>query len=36
VTTGTLTQAFPVESRQRWRHRITAAIALEPVELELS
>jgi 2-keto-4-pentenoate hydratase len=34
VTTGTLTQAFPVESGQRWRHRLTATTALEPVELE--
>src|SRR5262249_17487368 len=35
VTTGTMTQAFPVESGQRWQHRLNAAIALEPVELEL-
>ena len=33
VTTGTLTQAFPVETGQRWQHRLTAGIALEPVEL---
>src|SRR5262249_29427181 len=30
VTTGTLTQALPVASGQRWQHRLTAAIALEP------
>jgi len=35
VTTGTLTQAFPVERGQHWQHRLSAAIAFEPVELEL-
>ena len=35
VTTGTLTQALPVEPGQRWRHRLTAPIALGPVELKL-
>ncbi len=34
VTTGTLTEALPVEPGERWEHRLTAAIALEPVELE--
>ena len=36
VTTGTLTQALPIEPRQRWQHRLTAASAFEPVELELT
>jgi len=36
VTTGTLTQALPVGSGERWQHRLTAAIALEPIELEFS
>jgi 2-oxo-3-hexenedioate decarboxylase len=35
VTTGTLTQALPIEPQQRWQHRLTAAIPFEPVELEL-
>jgi 2-oxo-3-hexenedioate decarboxylase len=34
VSTGSLTQAFPVKSGQRWEHRLATAIALEPVELE--
>src|SRR5262249_19945676 len=33
VTTGTLTPAFPVEPGQHWQHRLSASIALEPVEL---
>ena len=36
VTTGTLTEAFPVEPGQRWQHRLAAAIPVEPVELEFS
>jgi hypothetical protein len=32
-TTGTLTRAFPVAAGQQWKHRLAAAIALEPVEL---
>jgi 2-keto-4-pentenoate hydratase len=35
VTTGTLTPALPIESGQRWQHRLTAAVPLEPVELHL-
>jgi len=35
VTTGTLTEALPVEPGQRWQHRLTAAIGLEPVELRV-
>jgi 2-oxo-3-hexenedioate decarboxylase len=31
VTTGTLTQALPVEPGQRWQHRLTATIALDPL-----
>ena len=34
VSTGTLTEAIPVESGQRWQHHLTSAIAFEPVELE--
>jgi len=36
VSTGTLTQAFPIKPGQRWQHRLTAAVALEPVELEFT
>jgi 2-oxo-3-hexenedioate decarboxylase len=34
VTTGTLTDALPIQPGERWEHRLTAAIALEPVVLE--
>jgi len=33
VTTGTLTSAMAVEPGQRWEHRVSALIALEPVVL---
>jgi 2-oxo-3-hexenedioate decarboxylase len=33
VTTGTLTQAMPLQPDQRWEHRLGASIALEPVQL---
>jgi len=35
VTTGTLTRAMPIESGQRWEHRLSAAIAIKPVELRI-
>jgi 2-keto-4-pentenoate hydratase len=35
VTTGTLTEALPLEPGERWQHRLTAAIVLEPVALEI-
>jgi 2-oxo-3-hexenedioate decarboxylase len=33
VATGTLTRVFPIETGQRWRHRLTAAVSVEAVEL---
>ena len=36
VTTGTLTEALPVEPGHRWEHRLLAEIAFRPVELEVS
>jgi 2-oxo-3-hexenedioate decarboxylase len=35
VTTGTLTQAIPLQPGQRWEHRLSASIALEPVQLRI-
>jgi 2-oxo-3-hexenedioate decarboxylase len=35
VTTGTLTQAMPLEPGQRWEHRLSASIALESVQLRI-
>ena len=35
VTTGTLTQAMPLQPGQRWEHRLRTSIALEPVQLRI-
>ena len=35
VTTGTLTQAMPLQPGQHWEHRLSASIALEPVHLHI-
>jgi 2-keto-4-pentenoate hydratase len=35
VTTGTLTQAMPLRPGQRWEHRLSASIALEPIRLQI-
>ena len=35
VTTGTLTHALPLQPGQRWEHRLSASIALEPVQLRI-
>ena len=35
VTTGTLTQAMPIQPGQRWEHRLSASIELEPVQLRI-
>jgi len=35
VTTGTLTPAMPIEPGQRWEHRLSAAITIQPVALSL-
>lgn len=35
VTTGTLTQAMPIRAGERWEHRLTASIPIEPVELRI-
>jgi 2-oxo-3-hexenedioate decarboxylase len=35
VTTGTLTQAMPLQPGQRWEHRPSASIELEPVQLRI-
>lgn len=35
VTTGTLTPAMPIERGQRWEHRLSAVITLDPVTLSL-
>ena len=34
VTTGTLTEALPLQPGERWQHSLAASIALEPVALE--
>ena len=33
VTTGTVTEALPVEPGQHWTHCLTASVAVEPAEL---
>ncbi len=35
VTTGTLTQAMPLQPGQRWEHRLSGSIELEPVQLRI-
>ena len=35
VTTGTLTQAMPLQPGQRWEHRLSASVLLEPVQLRI-
>jgi 2-keto-4-pentenoate hydratase len=35
VTTGTLTEALPLQPGQGWEHRLSASIALEPVQLQI-
>jgi 2-keto-4-pentenoate hydratase len=35
VTTGTLTQAMPLQPGQHWEHRLSGSIALEPVRLRI-
>jgi 2-oxo-3-hexenedioate decarboxylase len=35
VTTGTLTEAMPLQPGQRWEHRLMGSIELEPVRLRI-
>ena len=35
VTTGTLTQAMPLQPGQRWEHGLSASIELKPVQLRI-